>query len=77
MRIKQLGKQVVFQAFVELYHYKSRTKASKDAGGKRERFYKEAQLFKERWEEILKKGDPYYNPNLTLKHSDCSIKWEK
>ncbi len=77
LRIKQLGKQVVFQAFVELYHYKSRTKASKDAGGKRERFYKEAQLFKERWEEILKKGDPYYNPNLTLKHSDCSIKWEK
>ena len=24
--------------------------------------------------EILKKGDPYYNPNLSLARSDCSLR---
>ena len=30
---------------------------------------KEAKNFKEKWASALEKGDPYYNPNLSLKHS--------
>ena len=25
--------------------------------------------FKQRWQELLDRGDPYYNPNLSLEHS--------
>ena len=27
-----------------------------------------------RWPDILKNGDPYYNPNLTLRKSDFSLR---
>ena len=28
----------------------------------------------ERWPEILKDGDPYYNPNLTLRKSNFALR---
>ena len=34
-----------------------------------EKYYTEAKNFKEKWASALEKGDPYYNPNLSLKHS--------
>lgn len=76
LRVRGLGKSVIFQAFTELYHYESRSRGLEDTEEKKERFQREAELFRKRWKDILKNGDPYYNPNLTLKHSDCSLKWE-
>lgn len=77
LKVRELGKLVVFQAFAELYHYESKSRGMEDTKEKKERFLSEAKLFREKWKKVLQKGDPYYNPNLTLKHSDCSIKWEK
>ena len=37
------------------------------------RFNKEIATFEKKWPEILKNGDPYYNPNLTLKSQDFSL----
>ena len=45
-----------------------------DTPEKQERFKKEIELFKKKWGHILEKGDPYYNPNLTLEKEDFSIK---
>ena len=28
----------------------------------------------ERWAKVMETGDPYYNPNLSLKRSDFSIR---
>ena len=42
------------------------------------RYNKEAALFKNKWKEILQKGDPYYNVNFSLDRSDFSLKlWGK
>ena len=30
--------------------------------------------FEEKWPDILEKGDPFYNKNLTLKRGDCSLR---
>ena len=38
------------------------------------RFNKEIATFEKKWPEILENGDPYYNPNLTLKSQDFSLK---
>ena len=38
------------------------------------RFNREIKTFEERWPEILRDGDPYYNPNLTLDSQDFSLK---
>ena len=42
------------------------------------RYNKEAALFKNKWKEVLQKGDPYYNVNFSLDRSDFSLKlWGK
>lgn len=33
---------------------------------------KETKHFEEKWGEQMSKGDPYYNPNLSMKEADCS-----
>ena len=76
LRVRELGLLLVFQAFAELYHYESQSRGLEDTKEKKVRFQKEAELFRTRWKEILEKGDPYYNPNLTLRHSDCSLNWD-
>ena len=37
-------------------------------------FNREVARFAVKWPEILKNGDPYYNPNLTLDSQDFSLK---
>ena len=38
------------------------------------RFEKEITRFREKWEDQLKKGDPYYSPNLSVTEGDCSLR---
>ena len=38
------------------------------------RFNREWALVAKRWPDILQNGDPYYNPNLTLRKSDFSLR---
>ena len=75
LRVRETGKVIVFQAFVELYHYESRSRGLEDTTEKKERFNREAALFRKRWKRILEEGDPYYNPNLSLEDSNCTLKW--
>ncbi|MEG0155969.1 MAG: hypothetical protein RR678_11430, partial [Lachnospiraceae bacterium] len=58
----------------ELYHYESKSRGLEDTPEKVARFNSEIELFKKRWPEILKKGDPFYNPNLTLESQDFSLR---
>ena len=39
-----------------------------------ERFNRETASFIKKWPDILKDGDPDYNPNLTLRKSDFSLR---
>lgn len=75
MRIRQMGLLIVYQPFATLYHYESKTRGADDTEEKATRFQKEIDLFAERWKEFLKKGDPYYNPNLTLMKHDFSLRF--
>lgn len=38
------------------------------------RFNREIKVFSELLPEILKDGDPYYNPNLTLRKSNFALR---
>ena len=38
------------------------------------RFNREVAKFEKKWPEILKNGDPYYNPNLTLRKSNFALR---
>ena len=37
------------------------------------RYNKESALFKNKWKDVLEKGDPYYNVNFSLDRSDFSL----
>ena len=66
MKIRELGKNIVFNPYCELYHYESLSRGRDTEKKNRERFLEEKKLFLDRWQSVLDKGDPYYNPNLSL-----------
>lgn len=74
LKVRELGKLVVYNPYAELYHYESKSRGMEDTPEKVERFNSEVAKFCERWEEILREGDPYYNPNLTLDKADFSLR---
>ncbi len=74
MKIRALDKLVVYNSAVELYHYESKSRGLEDTPEKIKRFNGEIEIFRKRWPEILKNGDPYYNPNLSLDRSDFGLK---
>ncbi len=76
MRIRSKGYHVVFTPFALLTHYESKSRGSENTPEKAERFESEVQRFKAAWPDILKTGDPYYNPNLTTAKEDFSIRPE-
>lgn len=74
MKIRKKGYLIIFIPYAELYHYESKTRGYEDTPEKLKRFYKEIELFKKKWGDVLKNGDPYYSPNLTLDREDFSIR---
>ena len=74
MKVRALGKLVVYAPYATLYHYESKSRGLEDTPEKVARFNKEIQIFERRWPDIMRDGDPYYNPNLTLKSQDFSLK---
>ncbi len=76
LKLRDKGYLNVFTPFAELYHYESVSRGLDDNGEKAERYNRESELFREKWKEVLAKGDPYYNVNFSLDRSDFSVKVE-
>ncbi len=74
MKIRKAGYLIVYNPYAELYHYESKSRGQEDTPEKVARFNQEIATFGKRWPEILKNGDPFYNPNLTLDSQDFSLK---
>ena len=74
MKVRALGKLVVYAPYALLYHYESKSRGLEDTPEKVERFNREVARFAVKWPEILKNGDPYYNPNLTLRKSNFALR---
>ena len=76
IKLREMGYLNVFTPFAELYHYESVSRGLDDRGEKAARYNEESARFREKWKEVLEKGDPYYNPNFSLDRSDFSLKVE-
>lgn len=77
LRVREMNKLVVFTPYAELYHYESKSRGQEDTPEKKGRFAGEVALFHKKWDEkFLDKGDPYYNPNLSLK-ADYRVLYDK
>ena len=67
LRIRRDGYTVLYTPHAQLYHYEGSTRGRRDPKEDR-------QVFQERWAHLLTSGDPYYNPNLTDRHDDWSLR---
>ncbi len=74
LRAREKGYLVVYDPNVELYHFESKSRGTEDSKEKIRRFQNEIEYMRSRWLELLKKGDPMYNPNLTLTKWDYSLR---
>jgi GT2 family glycosyltransferase len=67
LRIRKQGYLIVYTPFAVLYHFESASRG-------RLRPTKEEEIFNQRWAETIRRGDPYYNPSLTLTREDWSLR---
>lgn len=68
MRAYEKGYLTVFTPYAELYHYEFTSRGRETANShKLKRWEKERDLFHERWSSYFVEGDPFSNPNLSLK----------
>lgn len=74
LKLREKGYLNIFTPYSELYHYESISRGSDLEGANLARLDKEAEDFKQKWKEVLDKGDPYYNPNFSLDNNDYSLK---
>lgn len=74
LKLRRMGLLNVFTPFAELYHFESVSRGLDTEGEKARRYNEESARFREKWKEVLEKGDPYYNPNFSLDRSDFALK---
>ncbi len=74
MKIRAKGCLIVYNPYAEAYHYESKSRGLENTPEKVRRFNKESQFFAKCWPEILRDGDPYYSPNLSMVTQDFSLK---
>ncbi|MCI8483873.1 MAG: glycosyltransferase family 2 protein [Lachnospiraceae bacterium] len=74
LRARQAGYLVVYDPFVEAYHYESKSRGKEDTKEKIQRFGEEIEFIRTRWKDILREGDPYYNLNFSLKKCNYALK---
>lgn len=75
LQIRRLGYAIIWTPFAALYHLESRTRGSDSQNSDaRRRSLGELQRLKEKWQDTLMRGDPYYNPHLRLEQCDYSVR---
>lgn len=74
LKIRTLGKLIVFDPFVTGIHYESKTRGYEDTPEKVERFENEIKKFQTKWKDIYEKGDPYYNKNFSINSCQYDIR---
>jgi len=74
MKVRATGRLVVYDPYVTFHHYESKSRGLEDTPEKVQRFNNEIAIFAHYWGEILEHGDPYYNPNLTLRKANFALR---
>ena len=74
LKIGREGLLVVYDPFAEAIHHESASRGDEYTKDKAARYRQEAALMKDRWADYYEKGDPYYNPNLSLDRWDYTLK---
>jgi len=64
MKIRDVGKSIIFHPFVRLIHYECKTRGHLDIPERVSEFAKELELFTGNWQSELERGDSFYTPGM-------------
>lgn len=73
LKLRELDKLIVFNAFSEWFHYESKSRGYEDTEEKIERFEEEKRKFQVKWDKVLKEGDPFYNKNFPFTQAPFTL----
>ena len=73
LKLRELNKWIVFDAFAEWYHYESKSRGYEDTREKQKRFDGEVEKFQKKWKRILDEGDPFYNRNFPITQAPFTL----
>ncbi len=73
LKLRELDKLIVFNAFSEWYHYESKSRGYEDTAEKKQRFQREIGIFQKKWQKILDEGDPFYNKNFPVTRAPFTL----
>ena len=73
LKIIEKGYRIVYNPYIELIHFESKSRGYEYSKKQEERFKKEISNFKEKWKNYIQKGDPYYNKNFSRESCDFDI----
>lgn len=74
LKVRKTGRLVVYNPFATLHHYEYKSRGTENTAEKLARYNREVDLFTTRWADLISAGDPYYNPNLTRRYQDFSLR---
>jgi GT2 family glycosyltransferase len=74
LKVRKSGYSIIWTPFAELYHHESRTRGYEDTPQKQARFRRETELMRKKWGHVLRSGDPFYNPNLSLETGNFDLR---
>lgn len=73
LKLIKKGYRIVYNPYVELFHYESKTRGYELSEEQKNRFNEECEKFKTKWGDYK---DPYYNENFSLKSCNYDLKIE-
>jgi GT2 family glycosyltransferase len=73
LKVLGLGRRNLYCAEAELFHHESVSRGFEDTIEKQQRFQAELNYLKTKWASYIA-HDPAYNPNLTLRRENFSIR---
>ena len=77
LKIREKGYLIVYNPYIELIHYESKTRGYEDTPEKKERFKKESANFRKKWKNVLTAGDPYGNINFSKNDAQYNVRIDK
>ncbi len=77
LKIREKGYLIVYNPYIELMHFESKTRGYEDTAEKKARFDKEANHFRTKWRKVLDQTDPYSNINFAQDTAQYNIRTDK
>ena len=66
LKVRKAGYRIMYEPWVVLNHYESKSRGAEDTPEKQARFVGEVHYMEHKWGEELTKGDPYYGKNCLM-----------